>query len=124
MHKIKTFLSDLKLNLTTGTVSHITHRITGIAFLVFLFLHVFTLSSVFRGPEAFENALLLYDNPFGYSLEFALMFAVSIHLINGVRITIIDFLNLSFVHKRYFWISFIVFLIIVILSIAVFFPVF
>jgi succinate dehydrogenase/fumarate reductase cytochrome b subunit len=49
------------------------------------------------------------------------MFAVSIHLINGVRITIIDFFNLSRVHKKYFWISFIVFLIIVILSIGVFF---
>ncbi len=121
---IKTFLTDLKLNLTTGTVSHITHRITGIAFLIFLFLHVFTLSSVFFGQEAFEDALLFYDNFFGRSLEFALMFAISIHLINGVRITIIDFLNLSQAHKRYFWISFIVFSIIVILSVAVFFRIF
>ncbi len=124
MYKVKAFIADLKLNLTTGTISHITHRITGIAFLIFLFLHVFTLSSVFRGPEAFEDALLIYDSPIGRSLEFALMFAVCIHLINGVRITIIDFLNLSQIHRRYFWISFIVFLIIVILSIAVFFPIF
>ncbi|MFQ5965172.1 MAG: succinate dehydrogenase, cytochrome b556 subunit [Candidatus Scalinduaceae bacterium] len=124
MYKVKAFLNDLRLNLTTGTVSYITHRITGIAFLIFLFLHVFTLSSVFRGTEAFENSLILYDNPFGYSLEFALMFAVSIHLINGIRITIIDFFNLSYTHKKYFWITFVVFLIIVILSIAVFFPVF
>jgi succinate dehydrogenase cytochrome b556 subunit len=124
MNKAKTYLNDLRLNSTTGTISHVTHRVTGIAFVIFLFLHIFTLSSVFRGPEAFEDALLVYDSPLGRSLEFALMFAVSIHLINGVRITIIDFLNLSQVHKRYFWISFIVFSIIVILSVAVFFRIF
>jgi len=124
MCKVKTFLTDLKLNLTTGTISHIAHRITGIAFLIFLFLHIYTLSSVFRGQDAFEDTLLFYDNLFGRSVEFALMFAVSIHLINGVRITIIDFLNLSRVHKKYFWISFVVFSIIVILSVAVFFRIF
>ncbi|MHC4183700.1 MAG: succinate dehydrogenase, cytochrome b556 subunit, partial [Planctomycetota bacterium] len=114
----------LKLNITTGTISHIAHRITGIAFLIFLFLHIYTLSSVFRGQDAFEDTLLFYDNPFGRFVEFALMFAVSIHLINGVRITIIDFFNLSRVHKKYFWISFVVFSIIVILSVAVFFRIF
>jgi succinate dehydrogenase cytochrome b556 subunit len=124
MCKVKTFISDLKLNLTTGTISHIAHRITGIAFLVFLFLHIFTLSSVFMGQEAFEDALIFYDNPLGRALEFTLMLGVSIHLINGIRITVIDFLNLSRVHKKYFWISFVVFSIIVILSVAVFFRVF
>ena len=121
MKKIKAFLVDLKLNLTTGTISHITHRITGITFLIFIFLHMFTLSSVLLGPDAFEDALLFYDSPLGHVLEFMLMFAVSIHLVNGVRITIIDFFNLSSAHKKYFWISFVVILIIVILSIRVFF---
>lgn len=124
MYKVKTFISDLKLNLTTGTISHIAHRISGIAFLVFLFLHIFTLSSVFMGQEWFEEALLFYDNPFGRVLEFSLMFGISIHLINGIRITVIDFLNLSHVHKKYFWISFVVFSMIVILSVGVFFRVF
>ncbi len=121
MDKVKIFINDLRLNLTTGMVSHITHRLTGIAFILFIFLHIFTLSSVFIGPEAFENALLFYDSPFGHVLEFTLMFAISIHLINGIRITIIDFFNLSSIHKKYFWISLIVFLIIVLLSIKVFF---
>ncbi len=82
MNKAKTYLNDLRLNITTGTISHVTHRVTGIAFVIFLFLHILTLSSVFRGPEAFEDALLVYDSPLGRSLEFALMFAISIHLIN------------------------------------------
>ncbi len=109
------------MNLTTGTISHITHRITGIAFLIFLFLHLFTLGSVFIGPDAFENALLFYDSPFGHVLEFTLMLAISVHLVNGIRITVIDFLNLSYIHKKYFWISFIIILIIVLSSIGVFF---
>lgn len=121
MDKIKTFIIDLKLNLTTGTISHITHRVTGIAVLIFLFLHMFTLGSVFVGQEAFEDALLLYDNPFGRLLEYLLMLAVCVHLINGVRITIMDFFNLSLLHKRYFWISFIIFFVIVIFSLPVFF---
>lgn len=94
------------------------------AFILFLFLHVFTLSSVFIGAEAFEDALLFYDSPFGHVLEFTLMLAISVHLVNGIRITIIDFFNLSLVHKKYFWISFIIFLIIILSSIGVFFPVF
>lgn len=123
MEKIKIFVNDLRLNLTTGTISHITHRLTGIAFLLFLFLHIFTLSSIFIGPEAFENALLFYDSPFGHVLEFMLMLAVSVHMINGIKIIIIDFFKLSGVHKRYFWISFIILLIIVFSSIGVFFSI-
>lgn len=122
--KLNAFLTDIKLNLTIGTISHITHRITGIAFLIFIFLHVLTLGSVFIGAEAFENALLAYDNPFGHVLEFSLMLAVSIHLVNGIRIIVIDFFNLSGIHKKLFWISFAIVSVIAILSIAVFFTVF
>ncbi|MFQ6617975.1 MAG: succinate dehydrogenase, cytochrome b556 subunit [Fidelibacterota bacterium] len=92
--------SEIKLNFNWGMISYIFHRVTGIALSLYLFLHIWTLSAVRNGREAFEHSLSKWDNIFGHTLEYLLLIAVTIHLLNGLRITVSDFFDLSRIQKK------------------------
>jgi succinate dehydrogenase / fumarate reductase cytochrome b subunit len=87
-----------------GQTAQILQRITGVALLVYLFLHVRTIHELSRGPEAFDAAILTFRNPFFKILELGLFATVILHALNGIRITLID---LGIGHqrqRRLFWI--------------------
>lgn len=88
------------------------HRITGIVVTVFLFFHIWTLSAVFRGKDAYDYAISKFDTKFGYLFQYVLLLAVAIHLLNGIRITMSDFCGLTRSQKKLLWISIFVFLLI------------
>lgn len=81
------------------------HRITGIVITVFLFLHIWTLSAVFRGKDAYDYAISKFDTKFGYLFQYVLLLIVAIHLINGLRITVVDFCGVTRSQKKLLWIS-------------------
>lgn len=74
-----------------GQWSWVAHRITGVAVILFLFVHVVDTALIGWGPEAYEKVLRAYANPFVHLLELGLVLAVLYHSINGVRVTLIDF---------------------------------
>ena len=112
MQKLKEGFKDLVRNRNPGMLSFWIHRVTGVAVTIFLFLHIFTLSSVFRGKDAYDYAISKFDTKFGYILQYALLLAVAIHLLNGIRITVADFWGLTRVQKKLLWISLLGFLLI------------
>ena len=93
------------------------HRVTGVAVTVFLFLHIFTLSSVFLGKDAYDYAISKFDTKFGYVFQYLLLLAVAIHLLNGIRITVADFWGLTRIQKKLLWISLFAFSIIAVIGI-------
>lgn len=103
---------DLAKNRNTGMYAFWIHRITGIMVTVFLFLHIWTLSAVFRGKDAYDYAISKFDTKFGYLFQYVLLLAVAIHLLNGIRITMADFCGLTRSQKKLLWISALVFLVI------------
>ena len=113
MQKLKEGFKDLVKNRNPGMMSFWIHRVTGVAVTIFLFLHIFTLSSVFRGKDAYDYAISMFDTKFGYILQYALLLAVAIHLLNGIRITVADFWCLSRIQKKLLWISLFIFFLIV-----------
>jgi succinate dehydrogenase / fumarate reductase cytochrome b subunit len=74
-----------------GQYSWILHRITGVAIILFLFMHVVDTALIGWGPEAYERVLRAYQNPLIHLLELGLVIAVLYHSINGFKITLIDF---------------------------------
>ncbi len=74
-----------------GQYSWILHRITGVAVILFLFMHVVDTALIGWGPEAYDRVVSAYANPFIHLLELGLVIAVLYHSLNGLRITIIDF---------------------------------
>ena len=119
--KLKTF-QNLKLNFHWGAIAFILHRITGLALVLYILLHIYSVGNVLGGKEAFNTIMEGYDNTFGHVIEYLLLLAVLWHLFNGLRITITDFLRFSHEGKRLFVWVFIISGIIAILSLFVFFP--
>jgi len=74
-----------------GQYSWILHRITGVAIILFLFMHVVDTALIGWGPEAYDRVLRAYQNPIVHLLELGLVIAVLYHSLNGFKITRIDF---------------------------------
>ena len=117
MQKLKEGFKDLVKNKNPGMLAFWIHRVTGVAVTVFLFLHIFTLSSVFRGKDAYDYAISKFDTKSGYIFQYVLLLAVAVHLLNGIRITVADFWGLTRSQKKLLWISLFAFSIIAVIGI-------
>jgi succinate dehydrogenase / fumarate reductase cytochrome b subunit len=86
-----------------GQWSWALHRITGIAVLFFLFVHIADTALVGFGPRLYNKVVHAYHNPVIRLLEIGLAAAVLFHALNGVRIILIDFFpKLADYHKQLF----------------------
>jgi succinate dehydrogenase / fumarate reductase cytochrome b subunit len=88
----------------SGMLAHWIQRVTGLLLLVYLFLHVRTVYALRQGPAAFDRAVGAFNNPFFKLLEIALLGAVVLHALNGIRITLIDLGKGHDRQRRLFWI--------------------
>lgn len=73
-----------------GQWSWLLHRVTGVAVILFLFVHVLDTALVGWGPEAYNRVTAAYHNPLVRLLELGLVAAVLYHSLNGLKITLID----------------------------------
>ncbi len=74
-----------------GQWSWLAHRVTGVAIILFLFVHVVDTAIVGWGPEAYERVSSVYHNWFVLLLELGLVAAVLYHALNGLKIMVFDF---------------------------------
>jgi succinate dehydrogenase / fumarate reductase cytochrome b subunit len=74
-----------------GHWSWVAHRVSGLAVLFYLILHVWDTANATFWPDAYEFMIEVFKwPPFGVG-EIFLMAAVLYHAFNGIRITILDF---------------------------------
>ena len=74
-----------------GMWSWVAHRITGVLTFFFLFAHVLDTALVRVSPEAYNEIIETYKNPFVNLMEVGLVAAVLYHALNGIRIMLVDF---------------------------------
>ena len=74
-----------------GQWSWFAHRATGVAVILFLFVHILDTAMVGWGPEVYEKVESVYKNWFVRILELGLVAAVLYHGINGMKIMVYDF---------------------------------
>jgi succinate dehydrogenase / fumarate reductase cytochrome b subunit len=79
------------------------HRVSGVAIILFLFLHVLDTSLIGFGPEAYETFVSLYRAPTFRVMEVALAGAVLYHGINGIRVILIDFVQNATRIQKQMW---------------------
>lgn len=90
----------------TGQWTWLLHRISGVAVVYFLSLHIFETLQLARGAEAYNEATAVYHQPWFRPFEFALVMAVVYHAFNGVRVMLFDFFpRLTHYRKQIFWIG-------------------
>jgi succinate dehydrogenase / fumarate reductase cytochrome b subunit len=91
-----------RYRLRTGMTAWIMHRLSGVALVVYLALHIWGLRAL--TDRAAYNALIAkYHAPLYKIGEFLLLAAVVYHAMNGFRIVLIDLLGWSPNQKRLFW---------------------
>jgi succinate dehydrogenase / fumarate reductase cytochrome b subunit len=73
-----------------GMVAFLLHRISGLAVLLFLSIHIVDTSTVYFFPEFYEEFLAVYRAPVFMLLEIALVAGVVYHGLNGFRIALFD----------------------------------
>jgi succinate dehydrogenase / fumarate reductase cytochrome b subunit len=74
-----------------GMWSWVAHRVTGVLVFFFLLVHVLDTALVRVSPEAYNQVIDTYKNPFMNVMEVGLVGAVLYHALNGLRIIAIDF---------------------------------
>jgi succinate dehydrogenase cytochrome b subunit len=79
------------------------HRVSGVAILLFLFLHIIDTALVGFGPEAYESFVFVYRHPVFRIMEVALAAAVLYHGVNGLRIIVMDFVDEASRAQRQLW---------------------
>lgn len=74
-----------------GMFAWILHKITGISIVVFLIFHIWGMSQMSKGPEAFNHVIEVYKSPFFRVGEILLLGALLFHGFNGVRLILGEF---------------------------------
>lgn len=86
----------------TGMFAWMAHRLSGVALVVYLIVHIWGLKSL-SDPAAFNALIAKYHAPIFKIGEFLLLAAVAYHAMNGLRIVLIDFLGWSPNQSKLFW---------------------
>jgi succinate dehydrogenase / fumarate reductase, cytochrome b subunit len=85
-----------------GNVAFWIQRVTGIALVGYLILHVHTIHDL-QNPQKFDDALKLFSTPVFKLGEIALLGNVILHALNGIRLTMVD-LGVGLTRQRQvFW---------------------
>jgi len=88
-----------------GMWGWVLHRITGTAIYFFLLVHILDTSLVRLSPEAYNAVINTYRTPIMGLGEIALVAAIGLRALNGLRIILIDFSSWGTKHQRLmFWI--------------------
>ncbi len=88
----------------TGQYAWVMHRATGIGILFFLLIHIVDIMLIGLGRDVYDHTVSFYANPWIIPMEIMLVGAVIYHLLNGLRVTAINFTASGPSRAtRYFW---------------------
>lgn len=76
--------------MNVGTYMWAAQRITGLLLLMYLLLHLWTLSSALGGAESFNLSMEGLDHPLIKTLEVLLLCMVFFHCLNGARLILVN----------------------------------
>jgi succinate dehydrogenase / fumarate reductase cytochrome b subunit len=83
---------------TTGFISFILRRFTGVVLALYLLLHIWVIGAATQGAEAFNRRMEVFTTPALHIMEILLLAAVIYHAFDGIRLLIIN--NFRVTDKR------------------------
>src|ERR1019366_8207794 len=84
----------------SGEWAYILQRLTGIGLVVYLFIHIWALSSLTQGKAAFAQEMKTFTTPPFKVVEWLLGALVMFHAFNGIRVAVVDLANGARYHKK------------------------
>ncbi|MEZ4512559.1 MAG: succinate dehydrogenase, cytochrome b556 subunit [Chloroflexota bacterium] len=97
---ILTIRESLRYRGRSGHISWMAHRVSGIAILAFLVIHVWDTANAHFWPQAYAWSVALFKYPLIAVGELVIMAAVLYHAFNGIRITLLDFKPEWWMHQQ------------------------
>jgi len=88
---------------STGFLSFVLRRLTGIALVIYLLMHMWVIGGINGGPETFNDRMEFLGKPLFRLAEIALLAAVVYHGIDGIRLLIVHYLDVTDYRKSMFY---------------------
>jgi len=73
---------------STGFIAFVLRRLTGVVLVIYLLLHLWVIGGINSGPETFNDRMDFLGKPFFHLLEIGLLAAVVYHGVDGIRLLI------------------------------------
>lgn len=86
-----------------GSWAWLFHRISGLALIFYLCLHVWVVHFLAESPETFNKLMEFLSSPLFKLAEVALLAAILYHGINGLRVILVEWLWGNLNHKLMFY---------------------
>ncbi|MEJ2753576.1 MAG: succinate dehydrogenase, cytochrome b556 subunit [Chloroflexota bacterium] len=87
-----------------GSWAFALNRLTGLGLVLYLFLHLIVLSTLLRGPEAWDQFLAIARSPLYLLLDVVLIFGLLFHALNGIRVALVGMGIGANNQKTLFWV--------------------
>ena len=86
-----------------GMAGWVLHRLSGLALIFYLSLHIWVISHLAGGEEEFNQMMELLTTPLFRVLEVGLLGVILYHAFNGARVIFVDFFGGARYHKKLYW---------------------
>jgi len=83
--------SDARARAHPAWWAFLVHRLSGLALALFLPLHFWVLGEALQGEAALERSIRFVDRPLFKLAEWGLVVLLSLHLVGGTRLLLIEF---------------------------------
>jgi succinate dehydrogenase / fumarate reductase cytochrome b subunit len=92
---------------TTGFVSFLLRRVTGVALVLYLFTHIWVIGGAVSGESTFNERMVFLTSPIFKILEIGLLAAVFYHGFDGLRLLLINWFKITDKRKSMFATAFV-----------------
>ena len=72
-----------------GSWAFVANRLTGLGLVAYLYPHLIILSTLLRGPEAWDGLVELFRRPVFLALDVLLVAGLAFHGFNGLRVALV-----------------------------------
>lgn len=87
-----------------GYVAWLLNRVTGILITFYLVMHIWVIHHLAHGPEHYQRVMQFLSSKLFMVFEFLLIGVVLFHMMNGIRIVLVDFGKAATNQKATFWV--------------------
>jgi succinate dehydrogenase / fumarate reductase cytochrome b subunit len=101
---------------STGFISFFLRRLTGIALVIYLLLHMWVIGGINDGAATFNDRMEFLGKPLFRLAEIALLAAVVYHAFDGIRLLIVNYFDVTEYRKSLFYAAMVVSVILVIVG--------
>jgi succinate dehydrogenase / fumarate reductase cytochrome b subunit len=101
---------------STGFIGFFLRRLTGIALVIYLLMHMWVIGGINSGAATFNDRMEFLGKPLFRLAEIALLAAVVYHAIDGIRLLIVNYFDVTEYRKSLFYAAMVVSVILVIVG--------